>query len=79
MHVTNIQAVADSKQQNKFSFVNGESKKEYIWKCDSPEIRDQWVKGIKDQQTYSKELVAYLETNSIAVWLDDDFDIETDI
>lgn len=62
MHITNIQAVVDSKQQNKFSFVDNESKKEYIWKCISSDARDQWIKGLRDHQKHVKELVTYLQS-----------------
>ena len=62
MHITNIQPVAESKQQNKFSFIDGASKKEYIWKCISPDVRDEWVKGLKDHQKHVKDLVSYLQS-----------------
>jgi len=62
MHITNIQPVTSGKQQNKFSFVDGDSKKEYIWKCLSTEVRDQWVNGLKEHQRHVKELVSYLQT-----------------
>jgi len=62
MHITQIQPVTTGKQQNKFSFVDGDSKKEYVWKCLSTEVRDQWVKGLKDHQRHVKELVSYLQT-----------------
>lgn len=65
MHITNIQAVSDGKQQNKFSFIDGETKKEYIWKVPmGTDARDEWVQGLKDHQKHVKELVSYLQAKS---------------
>merc|ERR1719295_151163 len=63
LHITELVPVREGKTQRKFRFFVGSRNKEYLWKTENEQERDQWVRAMQKHMAQMRGVVTYLKTH----------------